>query len=136
MFIDWCVTTVGDRMVTVNKSKNIEVRFVHTPGQVVCTIRTGHDDGSQINNIKSVPGHSELIVSGHEDGTVHLWNIEKGSESRECINLNAGVHVRQILRLEGWVSEIVASSTRLMCLYGSKDDDDYINKVAILHFND
>jgi hypothetical protein len=45
----------------------------------------------------------------------------------EC---HAGVHVRQIVRLETSVDEIVASSTRLMCKYdGGK-------KMAIVHIDD
>ena len=129
MFIDGCVTVVGDRLVTVNKSKDIEVRLVHT-GQVVHTIRTG-DDGSDITCITPVPGHSELIVTGHDNGDVHLWDIgDKGARACECMNVNAGVHVRQIVQLEKGVDEIVASSTRLMCSY----DDNM--KVAIVHFDD
>jgi hypothetical protein len=39
IYIDRCATVVGDRLVTVNKSSDIEVPVVHI-GQVVHTIRT------------------------------------------------------------------------------------------------
>jgi hypothetical protein len=130
MFIDDNVTVVGDRMVTINKSSDIEVRLVHT-GQVVHTFRTG--DGvislSTKKCIAPVPGHSELIVTGNKYGAVRLWNIgDKGTHACECVNLNAGGHVRQIVELEGRVDKIVTSSTRLMCSYGDN------KKLAILHF--
>ena len=131
MFIALCVTVVGNRLVTVNASWDIEVRLVHT-GQVVHTIRTGHDDSNKTMCITPVPGHSELIVTGHFNGAVHLWDIgDKGARACECMNVNAGVHVRQIVQFEKrMVDEIVTSSTRLMCLY------DYNTKVAIVHFTD
>ena len=44
--------------------------------------------------------------------------------------MNAGVHMRQIVKLEKMVNKIVTSSTRLMCGY---DND---RKVAIAQFND
>jgi hypothetical protein len=95
---------------------------------VVHTIR-GLDDS--IWCITPVPGHSELLVTGHESGDVHLWDIgDKGVRAYECMNVNAGVHVRRIMRLEKRVDEIVASSTRLMCSY-----DDY-KTLAIIHFDD
>jgi WD40 repeat protein len=81
MFIDECVTVVGDRLVTVNKSGDIEVRLVLT-GQVVQTIHSGDD----IICITPVPGHPELLVTGHRDGAVHLWDIEKGARACECRN--------------------------------------------------
>ena len=130
MFIDDIVTVVSDRLVTVNESKDIEVRLVHT-GQVLLTIRAGHDYGNRTLCITLVPDHSELLVTGHSKGGVHLWDIgDKGARACDCMNVNAGVHVRQIVRLEKRVNEIVASSMRLMCSYG-----DYKTMVAILHFN-
>src|SRR5271168_3540281 len=88
MFIgvpEWkCVCmVVGDRLVTVNKSWDIEVRLVHT-SQVVHTIRTGDDRSTYTTCITPVPGHSELIVTGHADSGVHLWNVgDKGT----CANI-------------------------------------------------
>ena len=79
MFIAWCVTVVGDRLVTAN-SWYIAVRLVHT-GQVVHTIRTHHVGSNQIKRITPVPGHSELFVTGHRNGAVHLWDIEKGARA-------------------------------------------------------
>jgi WD40 repeat protein len=86
MFIDGCVTVVGDRLVTANKSWDIEVRLVHTPGQVEHTICMGDDERSKINGITPVPGHSELFVTGHDNGAVHLWDIEKGARACECMH--------------------------------------------------
>ena len=86
MFIGDFVTVVGDRLVTVNKSWDIEVRLVHT-GQVVHTIQTGDDDSSWTTCITPVPGHSEWIVTGHWNGVVHLWDIgDKGAHACECRN--------------------------------------------------
>jgi WD40 repeat protein len=126
MLIDGLVTVVGDRLITVNKSKDIQVRLLHT-GQEVHTIRTGCN---MICCFTPVPGHSELIVTGHDNGDVRLWDIDKGARAWECMNVNAGVHVRQIVQLEKCVHAIVASSTRLMCSY------DYTQKAAIVHFGD
>jgi WD40 repeat protein len=126
MFTDRCVTVVGDRLVTVNKSEDIEVRLVHT-GQVVHTIRKRDDS---IWCVTPVSGHFELLVTGHANGAVHLWDTgDKGERACESMNINAGVHVRRIMQLEKRVDEITASSTRLMCLY-----DDY-KTVAIVHFD-
>ena len=83
MFIVLRFTVVGDRLVTLNKSRDIEVRLVHT-GQVVHTIRTGV--GYIITCITPVPGHPELLITGHENGAVHLWDIEKGERAYECMN--------------------------------------------------
>ena len=105
---------------------DIEVRLVHT-GQVVHTIRT---DGDYISCITPVPGHSELFVIGHGNGDVHLLDIEKGACACECMNVNAGVHVRQIVQLEKWVTELAASSTRLLCTYEG------YKKVAKVHFDE
>ena len=86
MFIDECVTVVGDRLVTVNESWDIEVRLVHT-GQVVHTLRTGGCDTNRVGFITRVPGHSELIVTGHKNGAVRLWDIgDKGARACECRN--------------------------------------------------
>ncbi len=129
MFIDWCVTVVGDRLVTA-KWKEIVVRLVHT-GQVVHTIHIPIHN--QTTCITPVPGHSELIVTGHLNGDVHLWDIGKGARACECMNVNAGVHVRQIVQLakrkQQRVDFIVASSTRLMCSYDNKT-------VEIVHLGD
>jgi hypothetical protein len=115
--------------VTVNKSKDIEVRLVQT-GQMVHTIRTGDDGNNRIRCITLVPGHSEWIVTGHVNGAVHLWDIgEKGARASECVNATAGGHVRQIMQLKMSVNRIVASSAQFMCMY----DD---TKVAIVHFDD
>jgi WD40 repeat protein len=90
VFIDKNVTVVGDRLVTVNISGDIELRLVHT-GQMVHTIRTGNHDSTdpmhwtQTMCITSVPDHSELIVTGHKNGDVQLWDIEKGGRARECV---------------------------------------------------
>jgi hypothetical protein len=132
MFIDAHIAVVGEWLVTVNKSRDIEVRLVHTPGQVVHTVRTGNgDDDGNITCITPVPGHSELLITGHEHGGVHLWDIgDKGARARECKNVNAGVHVRQIVRLEEKVNAIAALSTRIMCLR------DHYRKVTIVHFDD
>jgi len=128
MFIDLCATVVGNRLVTV-KSRRIEVRLVHT-GQVVHTIRAG-----DIRCITPVPGHSEFIVTGHKNGAVHLWDIgDKGARACECMNVNAGGYVRQIVQLEKLVNNIVASSRRLMCSYDYKMLHN--EKVAIVHFDD
>jgi hypothetical protein len=53
------VTVVDDRLVTVNDSNDIEVRFVHT-GQIVHTIRSSHEHSNEIHCITPVPGHSKL----------------------------------------------------------------------------
>ena len=84
MFIVWHVTLVGDRLVTVSKSNDIEVRFVHT-GQMVHTIRT-RGRGFIHVCITPVPAHPELLVTCHENGAVHLWDIEKGARACECRN--------------------------------------------------
>jgi WD40 repeat protein len=68
------VAVVGDRLVSVNKSSDIEVRLVYT-GQVVIRIGDLYD---RIACISSVPDHSELLVTGHSSGAVHLWDIGKG----------------------------------------------------------
>ncbi|CAM5998920.1 unnamed protein product [Sphagnum balticum] len=129
MFIDRCVTVVGDRLVTFNKSGDIEVRPVHT-GQVVRTILAG-DGGNETMCSAPVPGHSELLVTGHKNGDVNMWDIgDKGERPCECMNVTAGGHVRQIVRLEKSVNKIVASSTRLMCSYDTQ------MKVALVHFDD
>ena len=87
MFTDACVTVVGDRLLTVNESIGIEVRLAHTPGQVVHTIRPYDNDSNHINCITSVPGHSDLIVTGHHNGAVHLWDVgDKGTRACECMN--------------------------------------------------
>jgi hypothetical protein len=93
MFIgDWNVTVIGDRLVTVyneeefkerKESHVIEVRLVHT-GQVLHTIHT--DDGVIIC-VTPVPGHSGLLVTGHRNGAVHLWDIEKGARACACMNV-------------------------------------------------
>jgi hypothetical protein len=61
VFIGNCVTVVGDRLVTVyiNKSKDIEVRLVHT-GQVVHTFGMAE---CNFICITSVPGNSDLLVT-------------------------------------------------------------------------
>ena len=46
------------------------------------------------------------------------------------MDVNAGVHVRQIVQLENGVNEIVASSKRLMCLCNCN------KTVAIVHFDE
>ncbi len=98
MFIDYCVTVVGDRLVTVNESMGIEVRLVNT-GRVVHTIRTGDDDSNLTTRITPVPGHSELIVTGHSNGAVHLWDIRsKGTRACECVNANAGVGIPKFFK--------------------------------------
>jgi len=114
MFIDWCFTVVSDRLVTVNNSKDIEVRLVYT-GQVVHTISASF---SHINCITPVPGHSELLVTGHDNGAIYLWDIGKGARAYECMHANAGVHVRQTVHSvcrQNRNLSIVASSTRFMC---------------------
>jgi hypothetical protein len=60
-----------------------------------------------------VPGYSDLIVTSHSNETVHLWDIgDKGELAHEweC----RYVHVRQVVQLEKWVTEIVASPTQLI----------------------
>ncbi len=115
-FIVRSVTVVGDRLVTVNESRNIEVRLVHTPGHVMFTISANAN--AAILCMSSVAEHSELIITGGDDGAVHLWNINKG------------VHVRKIVQLESAVTQIVASSSRLMCAYG-----DYDMKLAMVLYD-
>ena len=89
MFIDRYVTVVGNRLVTVKTSGDIEVRLVHT-GQVVHTIAHGN---STILCITPVPGHSELIVADDNNGAVHLLDIgDKGTRACECMIVNAGAH--------------------------------------------
>jgi WD40 repeat protein len=110
--IDKCVTVVGDRLVTINESNDIEVRFVHT-GQVVHTF--GMTDC--IWCITSVPGHSDLLVTCDDNGSVDLW--DKGAHACECMNVKTGVHVRQIMEVDTTNLSFVASSTRLMCSYGN-----------------
>jgi hypothetical protein len=84
MFTDLCVTVVGNRLVAVNKSREIIVRHVHTPDQVVHTIRTVYD-GDEFTYITPIPSHAELIVTAHKYGAVHLWDIGKqGARAREC----------------------------------------------------
>ena len=108
------------------------MRLVHT-GQVVHTIRMSVGL-KELMCMTLVPGHSELLVTAHRNGAVHLWDIvDKGALACECMNANAGVHVRQIGRLGieiGLNDKIVASSTRFMCSY------DYNKKMAIVHFDD
>jgi hypothetical protein len=112
-----------------DESNDIGVRLVHTPEQVVRTIRTGDSDSGFLC-ITPVPGHSELVVTGDENGNIHLWDIEdKGVRACECMNVTAGAHVRKIEQLENRVNHIVASSTRLMC------SCDYNMKMAIVHFD-
>jgi hypothetical protein len=134
MIIDWSVTVVGDRLVTVKKFQptcDIEVRCVHT-GHVVHTIRTGYQDETGDMCVTPVPGYPELIVACRDNGAVHLWDIEKGARAYECMHANAGVHVRQIVQLERPVVKIVASSTRFMCEYGGFEN----KRVSIVYFND
>jgi hypothetical protein len=71
MFIAWDVTVVGDRLVNVNKSWDIEVRLVHT-SQVMHTIHSGYKDSNSTPCITPVPGHSDWIAIGHDNGAVHL----------------------------------------------------------------
>ena len=58
-------------------------------------------------------------------------------EHANCMNVKAGVHVRQIVQLENRATEFFVSTTRLMCSYDSNDvdDDDIDMNVAIIHFN-
>jgi WD40 repeat protein len=93
MFLD-CVAVVGERLVTVtSRSSRIEVCSVLT-GQVVHIIHTGYyyypqsyyGTSNRITCIAPVPGHSEWIVGGGDDGAVHLWDIEKGAQACECMN--------------------------------------------------
>ena len=115
--------------MTVNKLQNIEVRLVQT-GKKMYTIRTGDDNSHRTKCITLVPGHLEWIVTSHVNGAVYLRNIKKkGARAFECMNVNAGKHVRQIVQLGMSVDKIVASSTRLMCVYDN-------TKVAIVHFDD
>ena len=86
MFIADCVTDVGDRLVTVKKSGDIEVRLVHTPSQALHTIRTNDSASELFECMTPVPGHSKLLVTGHYDGAVHLWDIKKGARACECRN--------------------------------------------------
>ncbi len=78
MFIARNVAVVGDRLVFVNESTNIEVRDVHNAGQVVHTIHCDSDIVSSITQMSPVPDHHNLLVTGGADGDVHLWNIEAG----------------------------------------------------------
>jgi WD40 repeat protein len=84
MHTDLGVAVVGDRLVTAinRKTNDVEVRFVHAPGQVVHTMHLR--DNSIIVCMSSVADHPELIVTGGVDGDVHLWNIDKGA----CASLN------------------------------------------------
>jgi hypothetical protein len=69
--------------------------------------------------------------NGHNGGAVHLWDIgDKGARAYKWMNVTAGVHVRKMMELEERVYKIVASPTRLMCLYGNG------TAVAIVHFDD
>jgi WD40 repeat protein len=77
-----CVTLVGDRLMFYTKSKGIEVRLVHT-GQVVHRICL-HENN--ICYITPVSDHSDLIVTGHYNGDVHLWDIGAGTSACECMN--------------------------------------------------
>ena len=87
MFIGECVTVVGDRLVTVNKSWDIEVRLVHTPSQVLHTIRTGDDQQStKPGASRQCPATLSCSSLVHYDGAVHLWDIEKGARACECRN--------------------------------------------------
>jgi WD40 repeat protein len=91
LFLRSCISVVGDRLAIVNESSDIEVRLVHT-GQVVHTISTG--DVCSVTGtvcITPVPGHSELIVTSHLNGDVHLWDIEKG----ELMNMNPWMNGRR-----------------------------------------
>ena len=65
-------------LVIVNKSGNIEVRFVRTSGLVMHTICARNLDDS-ISSFTPVPGHFELIITNHENGAINLWDIEKGA---------------------------------------------------------
>ncbi len=79
VFLAYNVAVVGDRLVFVNKSTNIEVCSVHNAGQVVHTIHCNSDIVSWIEHMSSVPDHPDLLVTGGVDGDVHLWDIETGA---------------------------------------------------------
>jgi len=70
VFIAYKVAVVGDRLVFVNKSSNIEVRHVHNAGQVVPTIHCNRDVVSEIRHMSAVPDYSDLLVTGGADGDV------------------------------------------------------------------
>jgi WD40 repeat protein len=132
MFIDSCATVVDDRLVTVSKSNDIEVRLVST-GQMVIRIGDLYD---KMECITSVPDHSELLLTGHHNGAVHLWDIEKGKLACECMNVNTGVHVRDIVRLKK-VHVIDASSTRLVVLNNNLHGyNNYKTMDVVVHFDD
>ena len=78
-FIVNTIAVVGDRLVFVNKSDDVEVRDVHNAGQVVHTIHCNSDRVSRIGELSPVPDHPDLLVTGGEDGGVHLWNIKTGA---------------------------------------------------------
>jgi hypothetical protein len=87
MFVDQYATVVGDRLVTVKKSKDIEVRLVHMPDRVMHTISIQFGDGNKLTAyITPVPGQPELIVTGHDNGDVHLWDIGKGASACKFMN--------------------------------------------------
>ncbi|CAM6004056.1 unnamed protein product [Sphagnum balticum] len=76
------VAVVGDRLVFVNESTNIEVRDVHNKGQAVHKIRRNRDIVSIIKHMSPVPDHPNLLVTGGVGGDVHLWDIETGAHTK------------------------------------------------------
>jgi WD40 repeat protein len=67
-------------MAINRKTNDVEVRLVPAPGKVVHTM---HVRGNSIIQCMSpVADHSELIVTGGNDGDVHLWDIDKGVRAR------------------------------------------------------
>ncbi|CAM6002329.1 unnamed protein product [Sphagnum balticum] len=70
------IAVVGDRLVFVNESSNVEVRDVNNAGQAEHTIKCNSDIISEIRLMSPVPDHPDLLVTGGADGDVHLWNIK------------------------------------------------------------
>jgi hypothetical protein len=71
-----------------------------------------------------VPGRLHLLLTGHVNGTVNLWDIDAGtycvSYLHGAAHCCAGVHVWCVIRTDAPVRHITATTTRLACVYGEK----------------
>ena len=85
-FIAECAIVIGDRLISVNNSSDIEVRRVHN-GEMAHTI----PGIGIIWRMSPVAGHSALLVTGGMNGNVHLWDIDKGEHQ----SMNIGMCVQE-----------------------------------------
>jgi WD40 repeat protein len=117
---DKSLMCIDDRIVFSSTINEIDIRSVLTGKEILPPMKNIH---GLIICMATVPGHSNLLLTGHMNGTVNLWDIDAGTHLTEnflVINDNSGVHAWCVLRTDAPVRHIAATAKQLACVYGEK----------------